>query len=35
MYLIDWMMLNRPWPFIFIGRGGLAPLGVETLTKSY
>jgi hypothetical protein len=28
------MMLNRPWPFIFIGRGGIAPLGVETITKS-
>jgi hypothetical protein len=32
--LIDWMILNRLWPFIFIGREGLAPLGVETLTKS-
>jgi hypothetical protein len=28
------MILNRLWPFIFIGREGLAPLGVETLTKS-
>jgi hypothetical protein len=25
---------NRPWPFIFIARGGLAPLGVKTLTKA-
>jgi hypothetical protein len=29
MYLIDWMMLNRSCPFIFIGMGGLAPLEVE------
>jgi len=25
--------LDRPWPFIFIGRGGLAPDGVEILTN--
>ena len=36
MYLIDSIglfALNRPWPFIFIGRKGLATLWVETLTN--
>ena len=27
LYLIDWMILNRPNPFIFIGRVGLFPQG--------
>jgi hypothetical protein len=32
--MFDWVMpLNRPRPFIFIGWGGLAPVGVEGLTN--
>ena len=27
-------VLNRSWPFIFIGRDGLIPLGVENLINS-
>ena len=27
LYLIDWMILNRPNPFIFIERVGLFPQG--------
>ena len=29
----DWINLNPPWPFIFIGRGGRTPLGVEFYTN--
>jgi hypothetical protein len=32
--MFDWViLLNRPRPFIFIGWGGLAPAGVESLTN--
>ena len=37
--IIDWFVfdrldtLNRSWPFIFIGWGGLAPNRVETLAN--
>ena len=31
MFLIDWISLNRQWPFIYIGWGGLTPYRVENL----
>ena len=27
--------LNRPWPFIYIGWGGLYPIGAEYLMSKY
>jgi hypothetical protein len=33
MPLIGWCHLKRPWPFIFIGWGGLAPQGILLNSK--